>query len=157
VRGRFAHADEGADVDDNLRRLVVYDTQPDPPMREAWTISDALVAALAREVAATGARFMVVAIPERGQILDAEWARLEGGIPAGRRARYERRHPDEMLDAIGTSHGIPVLSLTPAFRGDPHADALLLQGFHWSEQGNALAAQTVYQYLVARELVARHP
>jgi GDSL-like lipase/acylhydrolase family protein len=154
VRGRFAHADGGGDADDPGRRLVIYDTQPDPPMREAWAISEALVAALAREVTATGARFVVVGIPERGQILDAEWARLEAGAPAGRGARYQRGYPDEMLDAIGTSHGIPVLSLTPAFRGDPHADALLLQGFHWSERGNALAAQTVYDYLATRQFLA---
>lgn len=153
IRGRFAHK-PSADPEDQRPTLAVYDTQPDPPLREAWAISDALVAALSREVAATGARFVLVGIPERGQVLDAAWAGLGRSVPSESTARYQRNHPDDMLEAIASSHGISLLSLTPVFRASPHPDALLLQGFHWSKRGNALAAQSLYDYLVAQGLVA---
>ena len=154
---RFAHK-PSTDPEDQ-RTLAVYDTQPDPPMREAWTITDALVAALSREVAATGARFVLVGVPERGQVLDAAWGELGRAVPSGTTARYQRNHPDDMLAAIASSHGISLLSLAPVFRASPHPDALLLQGFHWSKRGNALAAQSIYDYLVADGLVAApaHP
>jgi hypothetical protein len=153
IRARFDHK-RSADPEERRPTLAVYDTQPDPPMREAWTISDALIAALSREVTATGARFVLVGIPERGQVLDAAWAGLQRSMPSGTPARYERNHPDDMLEAIASSHGISLLSLTPVFRARPHPDALLLQGFHWSKRGNALAAQSLYDHLVAQGLVA---
>jgi lysophospholipase L1-like esterase len=125
------------------RTADVFDTRPSPDMAEAWAITEALLATLAREVTATGARFVLVAVPAFPEESDRAWQRLVTDVGPEKAARYDRDHPERWLARVAAAHGIPLVPLLPAFRAVPDPSALHLQEFHWSERGNRLAAETV--------------
>jgi hypothetical protein len=148
VRDRFRHASSSTAVGTPPHAADLYDREPPPLMTEAWTITAALLATLAREVQASGARFLLVTIPELAQVSDDAWRRLLDAVGPERARRFERERPDATLTRIAAAHDIPILSLTPAFRAVPQPAPLFLQEFHWSAAGNRLAAEAVHTRLV---------
>jgi hypothetical protein len=135
--------------------LVFARPEPDA-VGHAWAITEALVAAFAREVEARGSELLLVAAPAAAQIYDDLWAELDaraarGGTP------LRREHPDERLFALSRAASVPFLSLRAAFRARaPHHDSRRLDEqlyydgrFHWNDAGNALAAEAVHELVAA--------
>jgi hypothetical protein len=107
---------------------------------------------LARQVEASGARFVVVLIPDEGQV-DRELARR-----IVRRSGFSldldraQRHLVPWLE----DRRIPHLDLLPLFRRRHEAGGPRLYRFqdtHWSVEGNRLAAEALVDFLVAEGLV----
>jgi hypothetical protein len=123
----------------------------------ARAITGALLRAFKQETEESGTRLLLVAAPAPVQVYDELWAELDAraardGTP------LEREHPDARLRELCREAGIPFLALGPAFRDAArHRDStrederLYYAGrFHWNDNGNALAAARVHEFLVAR-------
>lgn len=131
---------------------AVYSEPGDATWREAWRVTEGLIAAMRDEVRAHGARFQV--------------ATLSTGIQvhpdAAVRAAFLKRlgisepfYPDRRIESFCRREDIPVVTLAPELAAWAQAHHAYLHGFknavpgfgHWNETGNRLAGQ-----LLARRL-----
>src|SRR5262249_57084298 len=111
-----------------------------------------------REAASHGAKYGVVAIPDRRQVSAEFWQEILRCYPDAGAVTWDFDNPARTLGAKLQPHGIPFLNLVPPFRhyieqtGDfPYyrADA------HWNREGHQVAAEQLYQWLVGGRLVPR--
>jgi len=128
----------------------VYRPPPTPQIAEAWRLTEALLLALAREVAAAGAEFWIVTLSNAEQVHPD---------PAARQAFAERLgvadlfYPDRRIRDFAVANALPVVTLA-----EPMADYSLTHGFflhggtspdsppgtgHWNVTANTLAAGLV--------------
>ena len=135
----------------------VYCTEPPEPIAHAWRITSALLERFRDAVAADGAAFALVHVPDSRQIYaDAFEGLLE--LAGDARGTFERDHPDAKLGSICAELELPFLSLTAGLRGAAPSDSVLVEeewlyiggGGHWNERGNAVAAETLHALLTAR-------
>lgn len=120
----------GADLEDPDRLLPEQ-------VEEAWRWQEALLAALARDVSASGARFAVVVIPDQVQV----HPEIE---VAGLRDHF--LDVQERLGAIGKKIGVPVIDLLPGIRdAASRTKAPLYHRFdrHLNAAGHAAAAEVL--------------
>lgn len=111
-----------------------------------------LLERLARQVEASGARFVVVLIPDEGQV-DRELARR-----IARRSGFslDLDRPQRRLVPWLEDRRIPHLDLLPLFRRRHEAGGPQLYRFqdtHWSVEGNRLAGETLAGFLLEEGLV----
>ena len=103
-------------------------------------IAAATVSELAAEVEATGAKFVVMLIPDQYQVDDSlvdEVLRHDGGS----RDDYDLERPQRVLGDALDATGIQVLDLLPVFRAAGAGGALYRpRDTHWNRRGNELAA-----------------
>lgn len=134
----------------------VYCTEPPRPIAHAWRITGALLERFRDSVAADGAAFALVHVPDSRQIYaDAFEDLLE--LAGDARATFERDHPDTKLESICAALELPYLSLTPGLRGAaPSGSALVEEEWlyirgrgPWNERGNEVAAASLHALLTA--------
>lgn len=120
----------------------VYHPPTDATWREAWSLTEDLIATMNTEVKARGAQFLLVTL-STGLQVDPD--------PSGR-AQLEKRfgitnlfYPDERLHDFATREHIPVLTLAPMFLQYAEEHHVELHGFHgeknqghWNELGHQL-------------------
>jgi hypothetical protein len=100
------------------------------------------------EVAAAGARFVVMVIPDEFQVdpgvRDAV-LRREGTVAGD----YDLDRPQRLLTAACRAHGIEVVDLLPRFRRRARDGTRLyrVRDTHWNPEGNHLAARILTEYL----------
>jgi lysophospholipase L1-like esterase len=136
--------------------LQVFSRTPPAMDTRAWDCTRRLLAALADEVAAHGARLLIAYVPSKMEVSDRDW-----GLT---RLQYEIEPRDwdlgkvaRELAAAGGANGYPVLDLTPALRS---ADSALrggpyhAHGGHWNARGHAVAARSVASFLRGHGWVA---
>lgn len=120
--------------------------------RRAWFDQRArqVVQVLARfhaQVTASGARFLVVMIPDQLQVDEALRVRVIDhlGVAA---SRVEVDYPQRLLASLLDERGIPSLDLLPLFQERARGERLYWAGdTHWNVEGNALAADALARYL----------
>ena len=119
---------------------------PPPPQasEEAWSITDALIAQLNREVNAQGARLLVVSTSSPDQV----WPR----------PHQRPLHPfaqEQRLASLLAPRRIPFLALGPILQMQADEKSLTLHGFpgqapgegHWNPTGHRLAAEIIEPWL----------
>jgi lysophospholipase L1-like esterase len=131
----------------------VYQTNYTPEWEEAWKVTEAILVEMQRLAERAGAQLFVCYLPEQNQVSDSQWNQI--ALYGGGASSYDRERPNRLLGELCARHGIPYLDLTPAFRqhiaaGGPYpyfpVDA------HFNVEGNRLAAQLIYEYLVEQGL-----
>jgi lysophospholipase L1-like esterase len=131
----------------------VYQTNYTPEWEEAWKVTEAILVEMQRLAERAGAQLFVCYLPEQNQVSDSQWNQI--ALYGGGASSYDRERPNHLLGELCARHGIPYLDLTPAFRqhiaaGGPYpyfpVDA------HFNVEGNRLAAQLIYEYLVEQGL-----
>jgi hypothetical protein len=117
------------------------------PVTDMWQRTRALLAALAGETRAAGARLLVVYVPARFEVHDRTWALTRERWALGDGWRRERVR-DELTEAC-RGLGLTLLDLWPALReasgaGEP---LYLRQDAHWTAAGNAVAAREIATHI----------
>lgn len=126
----------------------MWGVPPDPRTKEAWRVTEALLARLKQE---TGNRLIVFAIVSRPCVFPERWAAelRRFGIPA---SRWQPRRITARLAQVCERQQIPLVDAFPGF----HAAAALGQQTyfkrdgHWNDRGHRLAAQILAQFIMER-------
>jgi lysophospholipase L1-like esterase len=141
--------DVDAQVELADREKDVYATKLDPRWRDAWALTDSLLGRVDAESKRQGARFGLVLVPTRAQVVPGAWPHQ------GDRA-FELRQPNTLLGGIATRLSTPFLDLTQPFQdaaargGDPLYYA---RDQHWTAAGHDLAARQIADWLRASRLL----
>ena len=136
--------------------MRVYKTGPTPRIDGAWAATARILAALARETSAHGARLLLAYVPNRMEVRDRDFdlTRRAYGLADH---DWDRGLVLRRLRAVAEPAGLPVLDLTPALRA---ADASLLDHAyftydpHWTALGHRVAAGEVARALGERGWLA---
>lgn len=123
--------------------------------KEGWNITEALIAAMHADVAAHGARFLVMTVTHELQAYPDPSVRSLATRELGVR---DLSYADRRIQALGTREGFPVVSLADVLQ-PVIASGTVLHGFppktavgrgHWNNEGHRLAAQTAAKSLCSR-------
>jgi hypothetical protein len=136
----------------------VYATHLDPKWREAWSLTDSLLGRIDSEAERQGARFGVMLIPTRAQVLPAAWQALAGQPRSDR--SLDPLLPNTMLGGIANRLSTPLLDLTPSFReaaARGGGQLYYAHDQHWTAAGHDLAAHEMADWLKAINLLPNDP
>lgn len=128
--------------------LRVYERRREPLIEESWTKTAAILAALARDVEADGARLLVVGVPSRLEVDDKTWEITKELYDASD-ATWDRRGVMERLARVGLEGRFPVLDLTTAFQAAYRSGPkpYFTYDGHWTARGHAIAAEEVERFV----------
>lgn len=132
--------------------LRVYETRRVPEIEDAWSKTAALLAAAAREAAASGARLLVVYVPNRFEVDEGSW-RLTRQLYGWDETGWHRRRVSGRLSQVGQENGFAVLDLTSAMRQANEGwgpKPYLTYDVHWTRRGHRVAAEEVHRYLAGQ-------
>ena len=153
----WAHwRDLDARVELTIREAEVYATQLDPRWRAAWAMTDTLLGRIGAEASSQGARFGLVIVPTRAQVLPEAWRALTGSAE-GRDRAFDPMQPNNLLAGIAGRTSTPLLDLTPTFRevgrGRGAVPLYFARDQHWTAAGHDLAARTMVDWLKGSGLI----
>jgi len=133
---------------------MVFRPPADPAWRDAWAVTEALIAQMDREVRGRGARFLVATLSSGIQVHPDPKVREAFAAQLGVPDLY---YPDRRLAAFCGTAGIPSVSLAPGLALVATERQLFLHGFgrtlgygHWNADGHRLAGERLAE--VIREL-----
>jgi hypothetical protein len=154
--------DLDAQVELTIRESEVFATSLDPRWRAAWAMTDTLVGKISAEAASQHARFGLMIVPTRAQVLPEAWKALTGS-PEGKEGKdgkdkaFDPMLPNTMLAGIAGRSSTPLLNLTPTFRdasrGKGAAPLYYARDQHWTAAGHELAARTMADWLKRSGLI----
>lgn len=128
------------------RRMSLTLVELEPQFRTLFDRVAGTLEALSAEVTGTGARFIVLIIPDEYQVDPA----VRDAVLRATRASpkdYDLDRPQRMLAEFLGERGIEFVDLLPAFRRKaPSGRLYRLRDSHWNADGNALAAQVLLDY-----------
>ena len=144
-------AQEGAPTDEPGAANMIYREPPDDAWREAWRVTEKLVATMDAEVKSHGARFYVATLSNGIQVYPDASARQAFarrlGVP-------DLFYAERRLSALGEREGFPVLNLAPGLQSYADEHKVFLHGFgrelgngHWNEEGHRVAGEMLAQWL----------
>ena len=118
-------------------------------MQHAWRVTDRILAGLAREASARGARLLVAYVPARMEVSDRDWylSLMRYEIRDG---AWDRRVVWNRLARSAETGGFEALDLTGGLR---EAEGFLRPTYyprdgHWTERGHEAAAEEVAAFLL---------
>lgn len=133
---------------------AVYAAPADPAWSAAWTLTERLLLATARESAGIGARFGIVSLTTPMQVNPdpAVRARFAARLGVG-----DLFYPDDRLERWGREAGVPVLALARPLQAEVDRTHAVLHGFatgtlgegHWNERGHAAATAAMAPWVCA--------
>lgn len=146
---------QAAPTDELGAANVIYREPSDDTWRDAWAVTEKLLATMNAEVKEHGARFYVVTLSNGIQVYPD---------PSARRA-FEQRlgvgdlfYPERRFSALGDREGFPVLNLAPELQAYADERKLFLHGFgrelgngHWNEDGHRVAGELITRWLCDSE------
>lgn len=116
----------------------------------AWQLTEALLDRLQQEVAAAGAGLLLIAIPMRLQVDDAEWT----AFSASAGAPLERDALQRRLATYARERGTPFLDLLPALRDANRIEPAYYRiDAHFNARGHEIAAREILEALVRHGMV----
>ena len=135
-------------------RAALYTEPGEPVWREAWAVTEALVARLASEVRDAGARFAVTTLSNGIQVVPDPAVRTE---LLERFGIADPWYPDDRIQRFTREREIPAIALAPRLYDRVRLDGVHLHGFantllgvgHWNEDGHLRAGE-----LLAADLCA---
>jgi hypothetical protein len=130
---------------------VIYREPPDDTWRDAWLVTERLVAEMNAEVRAHGARFYVVTLSNGIQVYPDPAAREAFARRVGAADLF---YPERRFKALGEREGFPVYNLAPDLQAYADANKVFLHGFgaergngHWNEDGHRAAGELLTRRL----------
>jgi hypothetical protein len=152
--------EEGAALQELGLDNAVYSPPRDRDWRDAWSVTEAMIAAMRDEAAAHRVPFGVVILSTGIQVNPDPAARAVFMRKLGLADLF---YPGRRLAAFGSAAGVPVLDLGPPLQQLAEGSHVYLHGFpntlpgegHWNARGHAAAARLVAGWL-CREVLDRH-
>jgi hypothetical protein len=146
---------DGAPTDEPGAVNFVYREPADDAWRDAWAVTEKLVATMNAEVKEHGARFYLVTLSSGIQVYPDPSAR---GAFAQRLGVEDLFYPERRFRALGEREGFPVLNLAPELQRDADERRVFLHGFgrelgngHWNEEGHRAAGELITRWLCDSE------
>jgi hypothetical protein len=132
----------------------VFHEPRDERWREAWDITDHLVAAVNAETKAHGSRFVLAVVSTPGSVYPDPQVRARYARSLGVSSLF---YPEERLQRLGKPGGFEVIALAPEMQKRADSTKVYFHGFantkpgfgHWNEAGHAAAAELIAQRLCA--------
>lgn len=135
----------------------VYRRPPDQVWQDAFTLTNAIIRSMDREVAEqSGARLAVVVLTAQEQVYTDLWNSLLDRYAPMREVDWDLEQPNRVVHGILDGANIPYVDLLPTFRTQAEGPSELLHfrhDGHWTEAGEQLAADTIYDFLVTNRLL----
>jgi len=145
--------------DFGLPFAALYLPEESEEVRYGWQVADGLLAQFNKEVKADGADFVVAMIGPReviwiSQLTETQLQSFYQSDPAFIEAEINR--PNERLATFLQNQNIPVLDLQQPmidYIAATGADLYLPIDRHWTVEGNRVAAELIFEWLVKHDLV----
>ena len=134
----------------------VYRRPPTEQWQDAFTLTNALIRALDKDVSASGARLAVVILTAQEQVYPDLWEGLRQRYPAMQDKDWDLEQPNRVVYSILDGGNIPYLDLLPVFRQHVASSRELLHlrhDGHWTSAAERLAGESLYDFLVQNRLV----
>ncbi len=142
---------EGAPTDELGAANVIYREPTDDTWRDAWAVTEKLLATMNAEVREHGARLYVVTLSNGIQVYPDTSARAAFAQRLGVEDLF---YPARRFRARGEREGFPVLNLAPELQSYADERRAFLHGFgrelgngHWNEEGHGVAGETLARNL----------
>jgi hypothetical protein len=142
---------EGAPTDELGAANVIYREPSDDTWRDAWAVTEKLLATTNAEVREHGARLYVVTLSNGIQVYPDPSARAAFARRLGVEDLF---YPERRFRALGEREGFPVLNLAPELQRYADERRAFLHGFgrelgngHWNEEGHRVAGETLARNL----------
>jgi hypothetical protein len=127
--------------------LQSYAAKPAPRIDEGLRISRESVEAIAAEAAASGARTMVMLMPARFQIDDADYGHLKQAVEQAGGVLVRDAATDRFDQALATVP-VPRFDALPALKAAlPGPDVFFQQTVHLTPRGHAIVAQALEAFV----------
>lgn len=132
----------------------VFRPPQDPAWREAWDLTDRLLAQAHAETVARGARFVLVVLSTPGTVYPDPAMRERYAASLG---VHDLFYPEQRVGRLARERGFELVALGPAMQRHADASRAYYHGFpntrlgfgHWNEAGHALAAELIGRALCA--------
>jgi hypothetical protein len=142
---------EGVPAEEPGTANLIYREPSDEVWREAWRVTEKLLATMNAEVKAHGARFYVVTLSNGIQTFPDPAAR---DAFARRLGAADLFYPERRFRGLGEREGFPVYNLAPDLQAYADRNHVFLHGTgaqqgngHWNENGHAVAGELLAQHL----------
>jgi len=145
--------------DFGLPFAALYLPEESEEVRYGWQVTEGLLAQFEREVKADGAAFAVVIVGPRevvwlSQLSPAQLQQFYQSAPVFKEAEIDR--PNKRLAGFLRQQNIPVVDLQQPmidYIAQTGAQLYLPIDRHWTVEGNRLAAELIFAWLVEQRLV----
>lgn len=130
---------------------MIYMPPNDPLWKEAWQVTEDLLALMRKDTAEKRARFLVVTLSNPVQVHPNRTTREEAmrhlGVP-------DLFYPDRRIRTVGEREGFPVLNLAPVLQAYAEERQVFFHGFdthpgvgHWNSEGHAQAGRLIAHWI----------
>lgn len=126
---------------------LVYLEPVDAVWNDAWRVTEGLILEMRNEVAARGAKFVVVTLSNGPQVLPDPKLREEF---TKRFAIKDLFYPDNRIKSLGARGGFPVITLAAELQQIAQRNNVFLHGFgqdigngHWNATGHQVAGELI--------------
>lgn len=136
----------------------IYSSAYDQDWEKAWQLTKALIDQVKKEVAADGAKFMVMNTTQSVQIYPEHHEWFMENIPAMKKQEWDLLKPNKILMGFCEEKQIPCLDLLPIFIEQARMNLAALQnrGGHWNKAGQHLAAISLHDFIEKHALLPEH-
>lgn len=133
----------------------IYQDRYSPKFEQALTKTKGCLVRIRDDAREAGAETMIVIVPYCFEIDRSEWEKRGfGGLYTDDFMNKNMNKFSLLFDEFGTAANIPTLPLLPVFRKSKVSPLYFPQDPHWTRNGHRLAAESIYDFLKKRSLVA---
>ncbi|HEX3560980.1 MAG TPA: SGNH/GDSL hydrolase family protein, partial [Pyrinomonadaceae bacterium] len=142
---------EGVPTDELGAANVIYREPSDDVWRDAWRVTEKLLATMSEEVKGHGAKFFVVTLSNGIQVYPDAAAREAFARRVGAPDLF---YAERRFKSLGEREGFTVFNLAPDLQSYADEHKVFLHGFgrelgngHWNEEGHRVAGELLAQWL----------
>ncbi len=132
----------------------IFERHATDKVRDAWTITDALIGDLKASSSRHGAQLVLFSIPDRFQVYPESWENTKRSYRVNE-SIWDASLPDSMLTAIADKYDLPFLNMRKFLLNGGSINEKLYNGVHWNERGNRVAADFIFTELSNRGLLKK--
>ena len=137
----------------NVERRFLKNFEVAPPPKQRWAATVNNLDEIRTEAQQMGVHYLMVVHPDQVQINSELRSTLEQTFGVNLAQGYNFKLPQQFLSDYCASREINCLDLLPAFLAHDATDTYRPNDIHYSEAGNSLAADEIFQFLHGTELL----